>query len=122
MSKIFRGAVMAAVAVSLISGGVVATQAGATSYVCKYQEKSSSKKGTVIGAIAGGIIGSQVSKNERGLGTVGGAVIGGAIGSKVGKNHGKKTCLQQMAYRTETEYRRLPNGKYEKVVYRYVRE
>ncbi|MBW8882991.1 MAG: hypothetical protein JF615_16680, partial [Asticcacaulis sp.] len=56
------------------------------------------------------------------LGALGGAVIGGAIGSKVGKNHGKKTCMQHLAYRTETHYRRLPSGRYEKVIYRYVRE
>ena len=44
--------------------------------------------GTVIGAIAGGVIGSQFGGGRgRTVATVGGAVAGGAIGRKVQGNH-----------------------------------
>src|SRR4029077_2107091 len=44
--------------------------------------------GTVIGAVAGGIIGSQFGGGRgRTVATVGGAVAGGAIGRKVQGNH-----------------------------------
>ena len=121
MSKFFKGAAVAVISASLLAGTFVVSQANAYSVVCKYQERSSGKKGAIIGAIAGAVIGSQVSKNERGLGALGGAAVGGVVGNSIGRSHGKKTCMQQQAYRTETHYRRLSNGRYEKVVYRYVR-
>ncbi|ESQ75784.1 glycine zipper 2TM domain-containing protein [Asticcacaulis sp. AC402] len=55
-------------------------------------------------------------------GTVGGAVVGGVVGNKIGKNNARRKCVDQAAYRSETHYRKLPNGRYEKVVYRYVHE
>lgn len=122
MSKFVKGAAVALVSAGLIAGTVAIPQANAVSYVCKYEQKKSGRKGAVIGAIAGGLLGSQVSKNERGLGAVGGAVIGGVVGNKIGKNNAKRKCVEQAAYRSETHYRKLPNGRYEKVVYRYVRE
>ena len=53
---------------------------------CYAKKREAQRNGTVIGAVIGGLIGSQVSKNERGLGTVGGAVIGGVIGNNAGKS------------------------------------
>lgn len=42
--------------------------------------------GTVIGALAGGVLGNQVGKGKgRVLATVAGAVIGGVVGSEIGK-------------------------------------
>ena len=42
--------------------------------------------GTVIGALAGGILGNQVGKGKgRVLATVAGAVVGGIVGSEIGK-------------------------------------
>jgi hypothetical protein len=52
---------------------------------CYAKKKDAQTNGTVIGAVLGGLVGSQISKNERGLGTVGGAVVGGVIGNNVGK-------------------------------------
>lgn len=43
--------------------------------------------GTVIGAIAGGVIGHQIGGRGRTVATVGGAVAGGAIGRKVQGDH-----------------------------------
>ena len=43
--------------------------------------------GTVIGAVAGGVIGNQFGSGAgRALATVGGAVIGGIIGNSIGKD------------------------------------
>jgi uncharacterized protein YcfJ len=61
-----------------------------------YVKKGSNTTGTVVGAVAGGALGSQVSKNERGLGTVAGAVLGGVIGNKVAKSN--DTCLNGEYY------------------------
>ena len=48
--------------------------------------------GTIIGAIAGGVLGNQVGKgNGRKLATVGGAVGGGFAGHAIGNNAGSST-------------------------------
>ena len=61
-----------------------------------YVKKGSNTTGTVVGAVAGGALGSQVSKNEKGLGTIAGAVLGGVIGNQVGKTN--DTCLNGEYY------------------------
>lgn len=69
---------------------------------CYAKKKDAQKSGTVIGAVIGGLIGSQVSKHERGLGTVGGAVIGGAIGNNAGKSSVK--CYNGEYYSYQGSY------------------
>ncbi|MGA9659599.1 MAG: glycine zipper 2TM domain-containing protein [Asticcacaulis sp.] len=61
-----------------------------------YVKKGSNTTGTVVGAVAGGALGSQVSKNEKGLGTIAGAVLGGVIGNQVGKTN--DTCMNGEYY------------------------
>lgn len=68
-----------------------------------YVKKGSNTTGTVVGAVAGGALGSQVSKNEKGLGTIAGAVLGGVIGNQVDKRN--DTCLNG-------EYYSYQNGSY----------
>ena len=63
---------------------------------CYAKKKADATTGTIVGAIIGGAIGSQVSKHERGLGTVGGAVVGGAVGNQIGKDSAK--CLNGAYY------------------------
>ena len=68
-----------------------------------YAKKDSAKTtGTVVGAIAGGLLGSQISKNERGLGTVGGAVIGGVVGRSIGSASVK--CMNGEYYSYQSGY------------------
>lgn len=97
---------MAGVAVLLALGApVVASAQDSNQYdgYCYAKETDAKKNGLIIGAIAGGLIGSQVSKNERGLGTVAGAVAGGALGRQIGKSSVK--CMNG-------EYYSYQNGAY----------
>ncbi len=56
--------------------------------------------GTVIGAIAGGVIGSQFGGGRgRTLATVGGAVGGGVVGKEVQKNHQSKDTVTHVVKR-----------------------
>jgi surface antigen len=60
--------------------------------------------GTVVGAVAGGLIGNQFGHGTgRVLATVGGAVVGGLIGNSIGKNLDDEDREQAM----EAEYRAL---------------
>lgn len=113
----------------LIIGGLLAGTAALptpgeayTRYVCKYEQKRREHTGTVVGAVTGALIGSQLSKNERGLGAVGGAVVGGAVGSKMGHDSGKRACVASAAYRTRVVYSTDSRGRKVKTVYRYIRE
>ncbi|MFC5743486.1 glycine zipper 2TM domain-containing protein [Dyella tabacisoli] len=66
--------------------------------------------GTVIGAVAGGLLGNQVGRgNGRKAATVAGAVVGGVVGNQVGKGGGG------VAYRVSV---RLDNGQYVNVTQR----
>ncbi len=75
---------------------------------CYMKQADAKRNGAIIGAVAGGVLGSQVSKNERGLGTVLGAVIGGAIGSNAGKNSVK--CYNDEYYSYQGRYYDPPAG------------
>ena len=115
---------VAAAATGLVLGLVAAPQiasAGYTHYVCKYEQKHDEHVGTAVGAVTGGVIGSNLAGHgSKTTGTVIGALAGAAIGSKMGHSKGKSDCLNRVAYRTETHYVKR-NGHTEKVVYRYVR-
>ena len=122
MTRILKTATAAVLSLGLIAGtAAIPNIADAQTYRCKYEQKKSGNTGAVVGAIAGGLLGSQISKNERGLGAVGGAVVGGYTGSKIAKNHAKKKCADEVAYRTRTVYETDKYGRKHKVVYRYVR-
>ncbi|MGA9658787.1 MAG: glycine zipper 2TM domain-containing protein [Asticcacaulis sp.] len=97
MSKMIKTTIAAIAASSVVmSGMAVSTTASARTpqmaYQCEVTKSNSAKTGAVIGVVAGGLLGSQISKNEKGLGTVAGAVIGGLFGNKLGKDQGKDTC------------------------------
>lgn len=65
---------------------------------------SNQEGGTVVGAVAGGIIGNQFGQGAgRALATVGGVVVGGLIGSEIGKSMDDA----DRRYALEAEYRAL---------------
>ena len=122
MSRFPHEMTAAVVSLGLLTGlAAIPDMADAASYVCKYQEKQSSKTGTVVGAVAGGAIGGSLADtHNKGLGTVAGAVVGGLVGSKMGKNHGKQRCEDGHAWRTRTVWEKDRHGRRHKVVYKYV--
>ena len=64
------------------------------------------RAGALIGAIAGGLVGSQVSDNERTLGAVVGAGAGAAAGSYIGCNQQRaRVSAQGGEYRTTSNLR-----------------
>jgi len=120
MTRILKLATAAIVSTGLIvtAAAVPQTASAYTHYVCKYEQKHDEHTGTILGAVAGGLVGNALSGHNKTLGTVGGAVAGGVIGSKMGHDHGKSVCESRVAYRERVEYR---NHGHDKVVYRYVR-
>lgn len=55
--------------------------------------------GTVIGAVAGGIIGHQVGKGSGNTAaTIGGAMVGGAVGNRIGSDQGNIATRQDCRY------------------------
>ena len=83
MSKIIKNTMKtfgaAVVTSGLIIGSTAAvmaptTASARTTYQCEVTKSNSAKTGAILGVIAGGLLGSQVSKNERGLGAVGGSL------------------------------------------------
>ncbi|MGA9658786.1 MAG: glycine zipper 2TM domain-containing protein [Asticcacaulis sp.] len=124
MTHYIKSAILALGGLSLIAGASLPLTAEArTTYRCEYQKDKSSKEGTVVGAVAGGLIGGSLADtHNKGLGTVVGAVAGGVVGNKVGRNQGKRRCQDEVAYRTKTVYEKDKYGKKHKVVYRYVRQ
>ena len=80
------GTALAAVALTLLAGTSAASAQGRYYYgeECHEQNKTA---GTVLGAIAGGIIGNQFgSGGGKAAATVGGVILGGALGNKIGSD------------------------------------
>ena len=101
MSKIIKNG-MKTFGTAVVTSGLIivstaavmapATASARTTYQCEVTKSNNAKTGAILGAIAGGLLGSQVAKNEKGLGAVGGAVVGGLLGNKLGRDQGKDTC------------------------------
>ncbi|MFZ5669613.1 MAG: SH3 domain-containing protein [Pseudomonadota bacterium] len=62
---------------------------------------SKQEKGAMIGAVIGGLLGSQVSKNERAAGAVVGAGLGAAVGSYAGCNAQVKQAYAAGTYQVQ---------------------
>ncbi|MDV6332689.1 glycine zipper 2TM domain-containing protein [Asticcacaulis sp. 201] len=84
---------------------------------CYTRKSDAGTNGAVLGAVIGGLAGSQVSKHERGLGTVGGAVIGGVIGNQVGKSSVKCYNGAYYAYRPGRYYSPPPAPEGYDIIY-----
>ena len=117
MTKIIKTTMAAVVTTGLILTSAVApSMAQARPYTkteaCQVTKQDAKNKGAIIGAIAGGLLGSQVSKNEKGLGAVVGAGAGYVIGSKVGKDQGKSTCKKIQTQQEEARYERRGYKQY----------
>ena len=105
MTSLFKTGLLLSLAASMAIPAMASAQdrdlRGYDGY-CYARKKEAQTNGTVIGAVLGGLVGSQISKNERGLGTVGGAVVGGVIGNNVGKKSVK--CYNGEYYSYQGSY------------------
>ncbi len=90
----------AAVAALTLAAGAASAQDTRYDGYCYVKQNDAKTTGTVVGALAGAAIGSQVSKHERGLGAVGGAVAGGLIGRQIGKSSVKCYNGEYYSYNT----------------------
>lgn len=111
MSKLIKSTMAAMVSCGLILSTAAVMPATASAhttyrqtYQCEVTKSNSAKTGAILGVVAGGLIGSQVAKNQKGLGTVAGAVIGGLLGNKIGKDSGKDTCKTAQARADQQRY------------------
>jgi surface antigen len=74
--------------------------------------------GTVVGAVAGGLIGNQFGHGAgRALATVGGAVVGGLIGNSIGRDmdeadrrYAREAELRALEYDEEEDWRNDHSG------------
>lgn len=122
MTKIIKTTMAAVVTTGLILGTAVApTMASARPYskteACEVTKQDAKNKGAIIGAIAGGLLGTQISKNEKGLGAIVGAGAGYVLGGKVGQDSGKSTCKKVEAAREEARYERRGYKQYREYGY-----
>ncbi|MGN6517449.1 MAG: glycine zipper 2TM domain-containing protein [Rhizomicrobium sp.] len=103
------GMMLAAAAVALTAGTTGASAQGRYYYGddCHDQNRTA---GTVLGAIAGGVIGNQFGRGGgRAAATVGGVILGGAIGNKIA---GDMDCQdRQYAFRVYDEGLDGPIGR-----------
>lgn len=97
-------------AAGLTLPGVALAQRDVRSYdgYCYVKQQDAKRNGLIVGAVAGGLLGSQVSKNERGLGAVIGAVAGGALGQHIGQSSVK--CYNGEYYAYQGRYYDPPAG------------
>lgn len=88
-----RNRLIAALVFAVTGGALVAAPVPAEAkrvLVCK-DVKKKANKGTVIGALAGGVLGNQVAGNgARTEGTIIGAGVGAVAGHQIAKSNAKK--------------------------------
>lgn len=92
---------------------------------CERRRSNNSTAGTIIGALAGAAIGSNVAaRNARTEGAILGAVVGGAIGNNVGKSTARcdntgyyYSYDQTYPYREQGYYRGYRSGRYDYTYY-----
>lgn len=90
--NIFAAAAMATSALSLAAAPVVAeAQTRQRVLVCDGKVKKKANTGTIVGAVAGGLLGNTVAGNgAKTEGTVLGAGVGAVVGHQVAKKNAKK--------------------------------
>ena len=78
---------------------------------CSSEVRNDRTAGTVIGALAGGLIGNAFSHGQaRGTGTALGVVAGGVIGNNLGQSHGKFVCGQDRVATNYDSYEAYDDG------------
>jgi len=68
-----------------------ARQYARATYACEHDRRSSANKGTVVGALAGGLLGHAVGGHGAG-GTIVGAGVGAVAGHQIASDRAKRRC------------------------------
>ncbi|HEY8615599.1 glycine zipper 2TM domain-containing protein [Phenylobacterium sp.] len=90
-NKLFAAAVMGASALSLAAVPVTVEAQSKRVLVCDKSVKKKANNGTLVGAVAGGVLGNVVAGNgAKTEGTVLGAGVGAVVGHQVAKKNAKK--------------------------------
>lgn len=82
---------------------------------CQMKKHKGSTGGAILGALAGAVIGSQVSGNgARTEGSAVGALAGGVVGSQIGRSSAKDSdaCLREGYYDNRQTYRTYGQAYY----------
>ncbi|MHC3127416.1 peptide-binding protein [Brevundimonas sp. GN22] len=97
MSKIFKAGLATASLIAALGATAVPMTANAQANGITNCDAPGGRQqaGAAIGAVLGGLAGSQVSRNERALGAVVGAGAGAAAGSYIGCNQQRARAGQQ---------------------------
>lgn len=97
MSKIFKAGLTTASLIAALGATAVPMTANAQANGITNCDAPGGRQqaGAAIGAVLGGLAGSQVSRNERALGAVVGAGAGAAAGSYIGCNQQRARAGQQ---------------------------
>ncbi len=97
-NRIFNtGLATAAALAALVTAAPMAAQAQANGITNCDAPGGRQRTGALIGAVIGGLAGSQISDNERTLGAVVGAGAGAAAGSYIGCNQQRARSANQAA-------------------------
>lgn len=97
MSKIFKAGLATASLIAALGAAAVPLAANAQANGITNCDAPGGRQqaGAAIGAVIGGLAGSQVSRNERALGAVVGAGAGAAAGSYIGCNQQRARTASQ---------------------------
>lgn len=97
MSKIFKAGLATASLIAALGAAAVPMTANAQANGVTNCDAPGGRQqaGAAIGAVLGGLAGSQVSRNERALGAVVGAGAGAAAGSYIGCNQQRARAASQ---------------------------
>lgn len=92
-------------------------QGGNSRYMtdCQVKKRQGTTNGAVIGALAGAVIGSQVSgRGQRSEGSAVGALAGAVLGSQIGRSSAKNSeeCLRYGYYDNRQDYRMYGQAYY----------
>ena len=91
-TKLIAAATLASTALAF-TAVPLAVEARARVYVCDKNVKKKANNGTLVGAVAGGVLGNVVAGNgAKTEGTVLGAGVGAVAGHQIAKTKAKKSC------------------------------
>ena len=62
---------------------------------CERYRRHKANNGTVVGAVAGGVLGNVLFRGSRTAGTLGGAAVGGVAGHSIASHNARKDCYRR---------------------------